>query len=58
MRRELREQLPAFAAVYGLMPWHFDGGDPVLSYGEIEVFAAKIGEAAAYLQLRAETGRG
>lgn len=58
MRRVLREQLPAITAIYGLMPWHIDGGPPVLTFGEIDVYFAKTAEAAAYLQLRAETAGG
>lgn len=34
MRRALRPQWPAFAERFGLMPWHLDGGPPILTFGE------------------------
>ena len=34
MRRALQAQWPALAERFGVLPWHFDGGPPVLTFGE------------------------
>ncbi len=33
--------MPALSHLYGLKPWHF-GGEEVLSFGEIDAYAADI----------------
>ena len=37
-RRGLRPLLPAFAARFGIMPWHIDPIPPVLTRAELDVF--------------------
>lgn len=37
--------MPAFSHLYGLKPWDF-GGEPVLSFGEIDAYAADIKQRA------------
>lgn len=47
MRRALRGQWPAFAERFGILPWHFDGGPPVLTYGEQEALMQWLEDRAA-----------
>jgi hypothetical protein len=37
--------LPRLAHEYGLLPWEVAGGDPWLSFAEVEEFTRQINEA-------------
>lgn len=43
MRRALRAQWPAIAERFHIMPWHFDGGPPLLTFGEQDALVEYLG---------------